>query len=369
MTTESSIDVVAVDSPAADDNTSYVDWPAIIGGIVLASAISILLLTFGSAVGLGLTDFNAREGASPVWIAIAAASWLIWVQVSSFMAGGYLTGRMRRRHHDATEDESDVRDGAHGLLVWAGALIVGAVLAVSGVGALASAVGSAAATVTQAAATAAGPAAGAAADALDPNAYFVDMLFRPAAETAPADSTAETEPAAEAPATPAETPDAATGTAPGASPAAPGTTGDGLAAPATSPAPLAEPSAATPAPASAQSRDAELVRGEATRIFARAATGELPDADRTYLAQLVAEQSGLSEEEAAARVDEVTTAMDEAAAQAVEVAEEARKMTVIGAFIVAASFLVSAIGAFWAAQKGGDHRDKRTVFPGVFRRF
>jgi len=27
------------------------------------------------------------------------------------MAGGYLTGRLRRRFHDATEHESDVRDG------------------------------------------------------------------------------------------------------------------------------------------------------------------------------------------------------------------------------------------------------------------
>ena len=35
----------------------------------------------------------------------------------------------------------------------------------------------------------------------------------------------------------------------------------------------------------------------------------------------------------------------------------------------AASLLVSAIGAFWAAQKGGNHRDDNTVHPGVFRRF
>jgi hypothetical protein len=63
------------------------------------------------------------------------------------------------------------------------------------------------------------------------------------------------------------------------------------------------------------------------------------------------------------------TAMDTAKAEATEAAETARKTGVIGAFLIAASFLVSAIGAFWAAQKGGNHRDNGTVFPGVFRRF
>src|SRR5690606_21535417 len=150
----------------------------------------------------------------PLWIAIAAASWLLWVQISSFMAGGYITGRLRKRHNDATEDESDVRDGAHGLLVWGGALIVGAVIAVGGIGAAATAVGNAAGALTNAASNVAGGAAEGA--VADPNAYFTDMLFRPAATTATVEGAA---PAAETPAAPAatETPAATT-------PAAPATT-------------------------------------------------------------------------------------------------------------------------------------------------
>ena len=133
--------VVAPAATGAEEHHSYVDWPAVIAGIVLASAISLVLLAFGSAIGLSFADFNASEDVNPVWIAIAAASWLLWVQISSFMAGGYLTGRLRRRFNDATEDESDIRDGAHGLLVWAGALVVGAIIAVGGIGAAVSAVG------------------------------------------------------------------------------------------------------------------------------------------------------------------------------------------------------------------------------------
>jgi hypothetical protein len=291
--------VVAPAATGTEEHHSYVDWPAVIAGIVLASAISLVLLAFGSAIGLSFADFNASDDVNPVWIAIAAASWLLWVQISSFMAGGYLTGRMRRRFNDATEDESDIRDGAHGLLVWAGALVIGAIIAVGGIGAAVSAVGSAVGTATTAASNVADDADG---GGLDPQAYFVDTLFR-------------------------------------------------------------APAGAAPAAGSLQD-----FRGEATRILANGAvTGTVPDADKAYLAQLVSANTGLSPEESTARVNEVLTAVDQAKAQAAEAAEEARKWTVLGAFLTAASVLVSGVGAYWAAMKGGNHRDKQTVFAGFGR--
>lgn len=356
MTIPSAVDVVVAPDPATTDDRSYIDWPAIIAGIVVASAISLVLLTFGSAVGLSFTNFNAADDVAPIWIAIAAATWLLWVQISSFMAGGYLTGRMRKRHHDATEDESDVRDGAHGLLVWGGSLVLGAVIAVGGIGAAASAIGNAAGTLTNAASNVAGGAAEGAASNLDPNAYFTDMLFRPMA-TAPAEDGAAEAPAA------TEIPAA---TAPAA------TTGTDAAA-------TTAPAATTPAPAAASApammtaelpADTTAVRGEAGRIFAQAAlSGELAADDRAYLAQAVSANTGLSQAEAEARVDQVVAAIDTAKAEAAEAAEEARKMTVLGAFLVAASLLVSAVGAYWAAQKGGNHRDKNIAFTSMFRRW
>ena len=285
-----------------DEKASYVDWPAIIAGIVLASAISLVLLAFGSALGLSFIDFRAADDVLPLWVAIAAGLWLLWVQVSSFMAGAYLTGRMRKRHLDATEHESDVRDGAHGILVWAGALVVGALIAAGGISAVANAVGGAAATATTAASNVADDAAG----AVDPNAYFADALFRPSANAA-------------------------------------------------------APAAGT---------DTTAVRAEAGRILAQGAiAGSVSDADRTYLSQLVAQNTGMTQEEANARVTEVMTAVDNAKAQAAEVAESARRTGVVAAFLTAAALLVSAAGAYWAAQQGGNHRDKGTAFPGMFRRY
>src|SRR5690606_36132206 len=99
---------------------------------------------------------------------------LLWVQISSFFAGGYLTGRMRRRHGDATEYESDVRDGSHGLVMWALGALLAAFIAFWGVGGTLSAVGTAASAVG----SGAGAVAGQMADEIDPNALLVDRTLR-----------------------------------------------------------------------------------------------------------------------------------------------------------------------------------------------
>jgi hypothetical protein len=146
---------VAATAVAVDDDRSYVDWAAIIAGAVLATAISLVLLTFGSAIGLSMASLEPGSGVSLFWMAIVAALWLLWVQISSFLAGGYITGRLRKRHGDSTEHESDIRDGSHGLIVWALGLLLGAAIAFSGatgvlssVGAAAGAIGSGVATVS-----------------------------------------------------------------------------------------------------------------------------------------------------------------------------------------------------------------------------
>ena len=86
MSVPSEVDVVVAPTSEAETG-SYVDWPAIIAGIVIAAGISLVLLTFGSAIGLSMVNFNAGPDVPAVWIAIAAGSWLLWVQISSFMAG------------------------------------------------------------------------------------------------------------------------------------------------------------------------------------------------------------------------------------------------------------------------------------------
>lgn len=169
--------VTPVEPAAPQETSSYVDWPAILAGGVVAAAISLVLLAFGSAVGLSLTDPFGREGVSLFWIAVAMAIWVVWVQVSSLMIGGYLTGRMRKRNYDATEEESDIRDGFHGLLVWATAVVITAILALGGLGTLVNSVGAAAGGIAQGAGAAAGSAVTEAAEDA-PFQSSIDRLLR-----------------------------------------------------------------------------------------------------------------------------------------------------------------------------------------------
>jgi len=143
----------------------YVDWAAIFAGTALASAIAIVLFTFGTAIGLSIVSPYEGEGTSRNVYFLVLGLWSLWIVVSSFMAGGYLAGRLRRRIGDGTAHEVEVRDGAHGLTVWATGVIAASLLLTAGV---AGVVGSA----TQVAAAASQN------DANGPLEYTIDSLFR-----------------------------------------------------------------------------------------------------------------------------------------------------------------------------------------------
>ncbi|HTO79701.1 MAG TPA: hypothetical protein VMJ31_07990 [Methylocystis sp.] len=104
-----------------------VDWPAIFAGAMVAVAVSFIAVTFGSAIGLSAT--SPYKGGHPVYFYVALGIWMIFIAVSSFAAGGYITGRLRRLSEGASQHERDVRDSVHGLVVWAVAAVAGALLA------------------------------------------------------------------------------------------------------------------------------------------------------------------------------------------------------------------------------------------------
>jgi hypothetical protein len=100
------------------------------------------------------------------------------------------------------------------------------------------------------------------------------------------------------------------------------------------------------------------VRGETTRILANdLPSGDVPAADRTYLAQLVAARTGLSPADAQNRVDATIAKAQEANQKAHRAAEAARKAARNLAFFTAFSMLIGAFIAGVAAKIGGHHRD------------
>lgn len=272
-------------SPNALGIPAYVDWPAILAGALLSAAFAFVLVTFGSAIGLSVASPYSGEGWSRTGFIIATGLWTLWVIVSSLMAGGYLAGRMRRRIADVTDHEVEVRDGVHGLVVWALATLFGAYLATNATLGVAKAGAEVAGTVTADVARKAME--------VDPLSLTADRLLR-------SNKSVSSE---------------------------------------------------------------EIGRVLAANVDSKA----LPSADRQYLVDVAVSRAGLSQEEAAARVDEAFAAARRLSEGAKAAAEAARKLGILVAFLTAASLLAGAAGAWWAATMGGHHRDKRTDFSRLTR--
>jgi hypothetical protein len=350
---------------AVGNVSRYVDWAAVLAGAILASAISFVLFTFGAGLGLSVTSPYPGESPNPVAFAIGLGLWVLWVSTSSFLAGAYLTGRLRRRIGDATEHEVEVRDAAHGLLVWAVSVLIGAFLAALVTGGVAAKTADVAAGVATGASTAA---AQEVAERADPASYWTDVLFRPAAsQGAAAAAPAET---AEAP--PAPAPDStAGGTTTTAQTTTPDTTAGGTAtAQTTAPAPTAQ-TAATPETAPAPMTGAgSQAREAASRIMAmRITDGKLQDDDRAYLTRIVMDNTGLPEAEASARVDQAVMGLQQARAAAQDLAEKARRFGILVTFLTAASLAIGAAACWWAAILGGQHRDQAIDIGYLFGRW
>jgi hypothetical protein len=106
----------------------------------------------------------------------------------------------------------------------------------------------------------------------------------------------------------------------------------------------------------------DAARGTVTRIFVRSLNdGQLAAEDRTYLAQLVAQRTNLTQADAERRVDEVYARTQKAVADAKQAAKEAADTAAkVAATTTLWMFVALLIGAFFAslaATFGGRRRD------------
>ena len=286
--------------------TSFVEWGPVLAGAVLAAALSFVLLTFGTAIGLSATSPWPGSGISAKVLASLAVFWVMAQQIGAFMVGGYVAGRMRAKWHEPNQDEVEFRDGLHGGLVWAVGIAIGAAM-------LMATAGAAARTGADIAGkAAASKAAASVASTADPMDLTVDTLLRPMN-------------IAQASAPP-----------------------QGGAAGATTPSTITSGAVSRPPASSANSVE---TRAEISRTLARStAAGEMSAQDRAYLTQLVAQRAGISQPEAEKRVADAISAAREAA-------DKARRSAVLTGFVTAASLIISLAAAWWAGIKGGNHRD------------
>jgi hypothetical protein len=266
---------------------SAVAWGPVLGGAFAALAMSLLLLTLGSGIGLSSMSPWSNLGASATTFTVGAAIWLIIVQWLSSGFGGYLTGRLRTKWANMHTDEVFFRDTAHGFLAWAVATVVSIALIASAATAVVGGAARTAGNAATAAASAAGQ--GAAQSAVAPSGYYVDSLFR-------AD----------------------------------------------------KPGASGP--------DA---KAEAERILLMGAkNGTVPDGDKAYLGQLVAAGTGMPQDAATKRVNDVLGQVQAAETKVREVADQTRKATAQGSFFLFFSMLIGAFIASVAGALGGRQRDE-----------
>jgi hypothetical protein len=317
---------------------SGVSWGAIVAGGIASAALATILMTLGAGLGLISVSPWPNEGASAEAVGIGVIVWSIVIEIAAFGLGGYLAGRLRTKWANVHGDEVYFRDTAHGFVTWALGTLVSIALVAGAAGHVArgtAEIGAAAIGGAGAAAAAAGPALAEGGDRMagpmggprrgNPMDYYVDLLFRPAGPAAAA---------------------AATGTD------------------STTPAPAPTAPTTLPAPAVAPAGDVNADRAQILHIAAASfkdGNFTLAPEDKTYIGQLVAQRTGLSQADAEKRVDDTIAkakaAADEAATKAREAADAARKAA---AGLALWSFVAMLLGAFvasYAATIGGRHRD------------
>jgi hypothetical protein len=317
-----------------DTNTSGVSWAAVLAGAAAAAALSLILLVLGIGLGFSTISPWSNKGVSVSAIGTSTIVWLILTQIAASGIGGYLAGRLRIKWASVHNDEVYFRDTAHGFLAWAIASLAAAVLLSTvtanvvsgGVSATASVAGSAAGVLGIAGAAAAGdrgmqsPGSAGSRRVDDGDTgylgYTIDSLFRSSSPAADAGGAA-----------------AGSGTAPTLG--IPGSPTSGL---------------------------NNANRAEVLRIFANALhSNSLPTEDQQYLAQLVAQRTGLSVADANKRVadafNRTQAAVASAEQNAKEAADKARKAVATSALWMFVALLCGAFFASLAATFGGRQRD------------
>ena len=286
---------------SVDGNQSGVSWAAIFVGATAAASLSLILVILGFGLGLSAISPWAQSSASADAVGVSTIIWIALTQIAASALGGYLAGRLRTKWATLHTDEVYFRDTAHGFMAWAVATLVTAAFLTSALTAAVSGGIQAGATVAKGVASGAGAAVQA-----------------------------------------GEQVESASGSGPSAYfvgslfHADPNTTVDA-------------------AMAARELRDA-------TTIFANdLRTGTLTPDDRTYLGQLVAKQTGLSQPDAEKKVSDTfanlkasINSAEEATKQAAEKARKSAEYAALWSFV---ALLCGAFFASLAAIYGGRRRD------------
>ena len=104
----------------------YPEWGPIIAGAIAAAALLLVLQAFALAIGLSVSSTAPTWRDASFALVLLSGLYILLAAIAAYGLGGYLAGLMRVR--PAAPEDTDVRDGMHGLLAWALATLLIAVI-------------------------------------------------------------------------------------------------------------------------------------------------------------------------------------------------------------------------------------------------
>jgi hypothetical protein len=120
-----------IDTDTAIVAPTYLHWSPIFAGAIVAAAVSFVLISFGSGIGLAVASPSSTWRDTSSVLAVLAGLWLLLTSLAAFGLGGYLAGSLREAWSTAPPDAVEFRDGIHGVLIWGLAILMGALLTLS----------------------------------------------------------------------------------------------------------------------------------------------------------------------------------------------------------------------------------------------
>ena len=108
----------------------FLNWSAVVAGALTGAALSLVLIAFGSAIGLSVASTAPSGRDTSATLAVLSGLFLLLTAIVSFGFGGYVAGRLRTRWSGTLHNEFvEFRDGTHGLVSWALAVVISGVAA------------------------------------------------------------------------------------------------------------------------------------------------------------------------------------------------------------------------------------------------
>jgi hypothetical protein len=118
--------------PAVQAETSagfrYIQWGPVIAGALLAAALALVLHAFAAGLGLSMSSTAPTWRDASFALVFLSGLYLLLVALLTYGLGAYVAGRFRTRLTPGTADEVEFRDGMHGLMVWAVATLLTALI-------------------------------------------------------------------------------------------------------------------------------------------------------------------------------------------------------------------------------------------------